>query len=172
MLKYSKGQKISLNLSLINNDGSPENNAIVNYKIYNESNTLILSGGPLIYNEQLGAYIDIINPSSDWTTQEEGLYFINWEINNVNEIFPNEATEELYIESYDEKLDKILGLVHQNILIDQPGYDRFGNLKSARVRIYKDSSSVGTNSNILATYKITSESTELGQFSYWKQVEI
>ena len=65
MLTYSKGHKISLNLTLINNDGSPEDEATVNYKIYNESNTLELSGNDVAYNSQLGSYIDVIDPSVD-----------------------------------------------------------------------------------------------------------
>jgi hypothetical protein len=65
MLSYSKGHKISLNLTLVNNDGSPEENATVNYKIYNESNTIELSGNNLPFNSQLGSYIDVIDPSID-----------------------------------------------------------------------------------------------------------
>jgi len=76
MLRYSKDHKISINLTLVNNDGSPEENATVNYKIYDDSNTLQLSGNSVTYNEQLGSYIDIIDPSTDWTTQEGGLYYI------------------------------------------------------------------------------------------------
>jgi uncharacterized protein YfaS (alpha-2-macroglobulin family) len=63
MLKYSKGQKVSLNLTLINNDGTPEDGATINYKIYNDSNTLEVSGNDITYNEQLGSYIDVIDPS-------------------------------------------------------------------------------------------------------------
>jgi hypothetical protein len=41
----------------------------------------------------------------------------------------------------------------------------------ARLRIYSDSSSVGTTMNVLATYQITAQTTGIGKFSYWKQVE-
>jgi len=69
-------------------------------------------------------------------------------------------------------LDKIMGLVHQNMYIDEPTYDNDGNLIGARVRIYRDSASIGTNANIIATYQITSNGIGPGKFSYWQQVEI
>jgi UDP-N-acetylglucosamine 2-epimerase len=71
----------------------------------------------------------------------------------------------LYIEKYDEKLNKILGLLHENMVIDQTQYDRYNNLISARVRIYSDSSSVGTTNNILSTYKISCNSSGQGTFT-------
>jgi hypothetical protein len=49
---------------LINNDGTPEENATVSYEIYNDTNTLELSGG-VAYNEILCSYIEVINPQSD-----------------------------------------------------------------------------------------------------------
>lgn len=70
------------------------------------------------------------------------------------------------------QLNKVLGLVHQNIYIDQPTYDTDGNLVGGRLRIYSDSASVGTNFNVIATYEITSDGMGPGKFTYWKQVEI
>ena len=67
---------------------------------------------------------------------------------------------------------KTLGLVHHNFYIDQTTYDDFGNMVSGRVRIYSDSASVGTNTNIIETYLITADATECGQFNYWTQVKI
>jgi hypothetical protein len=67
---------------------------------------------------------------------------------------------------------KTLGLVHHNIYIDQTQYDDYGNLTSARVRIYSDAASVGTTSNVIETYMITSDGTECGKFHYWGQVVI
>jgi hypothetical protein len=72
----------------------------------------------------------------------------------------------------DGALKKVLGLVHQNIYIDQPAYDGDGNLVGGRLRIYSDSASVGTNLNVLATYIITSGGDGAGKFTYWQQVEI
>jgi hypothetical protein len=65
MLKYSKGQEISLNLTLVDNNGQIEDSATVNYKIYNGSNTLELSGNNLSFNNQLNGYVDLIEPLVD-----------------------------------------------------------------------------------------------------------
>ena len=169
MLKYSKGQKISINLTLINNDGSPESNATVNYEIYDDTDTLHLSGNSVTYNSQLGSYIDIIDPSSEWPNQEEGVYYIKWEISNTTEDYPNVATEEMYIESYDDKLDRLLGLSHENTFIDQAVYDQYGNLETARLRIYSDPDSVGTDANVIAEYEIPANTTDIGRFDTWQQ---
>lgn len=169
MLKYSKGHKISLNLTLINNDGSPEANAEVKYELYDENSIIILSNNNLTYNEQLGSYIDVIDPTTQWSNQEEGIYYIKWYIDNTTEDYPNTAVEELYIELYDEKLDRILGLSHENTYIDEPEYDKYHNLKSARMRLYSDSLSVGSNNNVIAIYRITAVSDGLGKFLYWEQ---
>jgi|WetSurSiteA1Bulk_404760.scaffolds.fasta_scaffold00566_12 hypothetical protein len=65
---------------------------------------------------------------------------------------------------------RTLGLSHSNVFIDQTQYDSFGNLIGARVRIYEDALSVGTNVNIIETYKIEVDASELGKFNYWKQL--
>lgn len=67
---------------------------------------------------------------------------------------------------------KTLGLVHHNFHIDQADYDEHGNMIGARIRIYSDAASVGTNSNVIETYRIESDGTQCGQFTYWKQVKI
>jgi len=67
---------------------------------------------------------------------------------------------------------KTLGLLHENIYIDMPEYDADNNLVSARVRIYSDPSSIGTDNNVLSTYSITSPSDGPGKFKYWKQMEV
>ena len=67
-------------------------------------------------------------------------------------------------------LKRVLGLMHENIFIDQPVYDDDNNLESARVRIYSTAGSVGTDSNVLATYTITAPGSGPGKFLSWKQV--
>lgn len=169
MLTYSKGQKISLNLTLINNDSLPESNANISYKIYNSTNSLELSGNNIPFNEQLGSYIDVIDSENDWPSQEEGIYYILWEIKNVVEDYPEKVAEELYINDYNNKLDRILGLVHENMIIDNPIYDQYDNLKSARLRIYDDADNVGTENGIIGEYEIYAETNNVGKFSHWLQ---
>ena len=67
---------------------------------------------------------------------------------------------------------RTLGLVHHNMYIDEPVYDDVGNMISARVRIYSDAASVGTDTNVIETYLITADGTECGQFNYWQQTVV
>ena len=50
-------------------------------------------------------------------------------------------------------IQRILGLTQENHYIDNTIFET-GKLKSARIRIYSDSASVGTASNVIATYNI------------------
>jgi len=106
-------------------------------------------------NSQGTWYVDLTHP----------VYF-PWGKNDDPHIY-NADLSDIYI-----SVSKTLGLAKHNIYIDQPIYDEAGNLVSARVRTYTDSASVGTNSNVLETYRIESDGTECGQFSYWEQKEI
>ena len=94
---------------------------------------------------------------------------MKWEISGTTEDYPNEAVEELHIEKYDEKLDIIKGLVHENTYIDQAVYDKWDNLTSARMRIYSDAASVGTDNNVIGEYEIYANGTAVGKFSTWQQ---
>jgi hypothetical protein len=67
---------------------------------------------------------------------------------------------------------KTLGLVHHNFYIDDATYDDFGNMVSARVRIYNSASNVGTNAGVIETYRIEADAAACGQFTYWKQVKV
>ncbi len=56
------------------------------------------------------------------------------------------------------KLDRILGLTQENQYMDQTVYTTYQGIKlltSGRVRVYSDASSVGTGSNVIAVYNIT-----------------
>lgn len=91
--------------------------------------------------------------------------------------FPWGKTDDIYVEETDltgiyEIVIRTLGLSRHNVYIDEPTYDEHGNLVDARVRIYSDPASVGTINNVIDTYRITSDGTACGQFSYWKQVKI
>ena len=67
-------------------------------------------------------------------------------------------------------LQRIIGLVHENIYIDNPVYDGDNNLTSARVRIYSTPASVGTANNVIGTYTITAPGDGAGRFTSWSQV--
>jgi len=76
------------------------------------------------------------------------------------------------INEINNDLKRTLGLLHENIFIDNTIYDAHGNMQSARVRIYSDSASVGGDSNVIGTYTIASSSSETGKFNQWAQVKV
>jgi hypothetical protein len=71
-----------------------------------------------------------------------------------------------------DNLKRALGLIHENIYIDTPVYDEFNNLISARVRIYSNNTSVGSNNDIIGTYLISSDPSGRGKFNNWSQIKI
>lgn len=99
-----------------------------------------------------------------------------WYVNITNPVyFPWGKNDDVYVDDTDisgiyEVVRKTLGLVHHNFYIDETVYDEHGNLISSRVRIYSDAASVGTDSNVIESYLITSDTEECGKFNYWKQV--
>lgn len=95
----------------------------------------------------------IDNLSIDYTNLDSKIDILNIKCNEIS-----------------DDLKRVLGLVHENIFIDLPSYDDDSNLISARLRIYSNPLSVGTNNNILATYIIESDSNGPGKFTNWKQV--
>ncbi len=170
----NKGEDIGLTLQLIKSDGiNVEENATVTYRILDPTATVeLVSEQSTVFNDVTKSYIDTLVPSISWVDQEVGSYLIVWSVSGTDDDFSEIYTEDLQISIDETKIDKILGLVHQNILIDQTGYDKYGNLSTARVRIYSVSGSVGTDNNVIATYEITSVSTETGKFTTWIQKEV
>jgi len=69
-------------------------------------------------------------------------------------------------------LKRIVGLVHENIFIDNPTFDSDGNMTSARLRIYSDPTDVGTSTNVIGTYNISAPGNGPGKFTNWSQIRI
>jgi len=100
-------------------------------------------------------YVNVIHPS-----------YFPWGKNDDIQVYQGDITD------IHNNVIKTLGLVHHNFYIDQTQYDNYGNMISARVRIYSDKNSVGTDTNIIETYLITADGTECGKFNYWAQISI
>lgn len=66
----------------------------------------------------------------------------------------------------------VKGLSHENMSVDNTVYDADDNLIQARLRIYSNAASVGTNNNIIATYQFDATGDGAGKFSLWKQVRL
>jgi hypothetical protein len=85
------------------------------------------------------------------------------------------GTIKIYNENFDslgESQSLVLGLVHQNIYIDNTTYDINNNLVGARVRIYSNPSSVGTTNDVIGIYEIASISEGPGKFKTWRQIKL
>jgi len=161
-------------LQLVKSDGtSLETTATISYKIIDNSGTVeVVSSQTASYNSNTGSYTDTLIPSASWTNQEVGAYLIAWSIADTDDDFPEIMTEPLEIALDVTKVDRILGLVHENIYIDNTVFDAVDNLKSARLRIYENSADVGTSNGILASYNIRSDPDGPGRFVTWKQEKI
>ena len=63
------------------------------------------------------------------------------------------------LDTIGSSIARVLGLAQENYYLDQAIYNTYANkykcLAFGRIRIYSDSSSVGTSSNVVATYQIT-----------------
>jgi len=165
------GENLIPTLQLIKSDGySFETTATITYKILDASGTVeVVSSQSAVYNTNTGSYTDTLVPSASWPTQEVGAYLIAWSIADTDDDFPTIITEPLEIAIDKLKIDRILGLVHENMYIDQTVFDAEGNMISARLRIYENSANVGTATGVLAAYRITANSTGPGKFTSWKQ---
>ena len=171
----NQNENIGMTLQLIKSNGvNVEENATVTYRIFDDTGTLeLVSEQSAIFNDTTKSYINTLDPSVSWIGQEVGSYLIIWSVSNTDDDFNDTYTEDLQINIDKTKIDKILGLVHQNIVIDETEYDDRGNLVTARLRIYKDSASVGTNNNVIGTYEITADTNNIaGRFTTWRQIAI
>lgn len=168
------GENIIPTLQLVKSDGtSLETTATISYKIIDATGTVeVVSSQTAAYNSNTGSYTDTLIPSASWTTQEVGSYLISWSIADTDDDFPTIMTEPLEISLDVTKVDRILGLVHENMYIDNTVFDAVDNLKRARLRIYENSVDVGTNSGVLATYDIRSDPDGPGRFVTWKQEKV
>jgi hypothetical protein len=80
---------------------------------------------------------------------------ISGEISNVSSEISNISGE---ISSMATDVARLLGLTQENYYLDQTSYDTYNGIKlltSGRMRIYSNAGSVGTASDVLATYTIT-----------------
>lgn len=135
--------------------------------VYNPSNVEVsLSVETGIIELGNGSYKYIFTPNA------EGMWYV---VITHPTYFPWGKTDDVQVFSGDlsdiyESVIKTLGLGHHNVYIDDTTYDNYGNLVSARVRIYSNAASVGTSLNIIETYRLEADGTQCGQFNYFKQV--
>jgi len=172
-MKVNKDENIIMTLQLVKSDGvSVEEDATVAYKILDHTATVeVVSEQSTTFNDTTKSYLNTLNPSASWTTQDVGSYIVVWSVSGTDDDFNDTYTDNLEVGIDKKKIDRILALVHENIYIDNTQFDTDDNLFSSRLRIYENSVDVGTDSGVIATYQITAVTTGPGKFSSWKQVK-
>ncbi len=75
------------------------------------------------------------------------------------------------IDTIGSKIDRILGLVQENYYLDEIVNNDDNNMISGRIRIYSNSTSVGTNSDIISTYNITADWTGT-KMNWYKVIKV
>lgn len=118
---------------------------------------------------------EIINEITEVSTKIDSLSASNqnnFDIvnNNISEVNTNVLAVSASLVDVSNDIKRLLGLVHENIFIDNPVYSSDGDLTSARLRIYSNPASVGTTNDVIGTYQITAPTSAPGQFTSWKQV--
>jgi len=171
MVLGTTGSKVYENFTVVDSDnnlvtGIPPSAFTVD--LYNPSGFEV-SGSITVTITELGAG----HYQSDFTPTSAGTWYLTV---YHPYYFPWGKSDDILVYKSDfnlisDDLEKVLGLVHSNIYIDNPVYDGDGNLTGARIRIYSTSGSVGTNSDVIATYQITAPGDGPGRFTSWKQVE-
>jgi hypothetical protein len=95
---------------------------------------------------------------------------IVWDAQQTDHIISGSFGE--LLQQTSDYLKRVLGLVHENIYIDNPNYDSDNNLVNARVRLYSVPGSIGTDNDVIGSYLISSEGAGPGKFTNWSQIKI
>ena len=113
-------------------------------EIYNGSNVSFTELGD-------GHYYASFTPNKvgNWMLVVYHSTYFSWGKSNSIQVFNND------FDSISTILTRILGLTQENYFVDNTIYDTEGNMTSSRIRIYDDSVSVGSGSNIMATYSVS-----------------
>ncbi len=101
----------------------------------------------------------------NWTPNIEGVYTVVGRF-FLDALFTIDASYERVIEQIEVSslkawIARTLGLLHENVVIDNQGYDSNGNLTLARIRTYtnKADALAAGPSGILRTYEVTASYT-------------
>jgi len=133
-----------------------------NAYLFDPSNNEIDSTNVIFIELGHGHYraVFIPNQVGNWLLAVYHSVYFPWGKTNTIQVFSND------FDSINIMLQKILGLVQENFLMDNTIYDDNGNMISARIRTYSNSNSVGTDNDILETYNISTTYTDNQLTSY------
>lgn len=134
----------------------------INYNYQHEYIVTIDGGIELTGAERWNAF------ASDNSRNEIGKIVWNAKIADHQELGSFGKT----VQTISDDIKRTLGLLHENIYIDNPIYDINNNLINARVRIYSNSLSVGTDNDVIGSYFISSNGDGSGKFTHWSQIKL
>lgn len=107
----------------------------------------------------------IPNQVGNWLLVAYHHSYFPWGKSNIIQVFAND------FDSVASMLQRVLGLVQENFSVDQAIYDGDNNLTSSRVRTYSDSSSIGSDNNVIATYQMTATYSE-SKMTFYKMEKL
>ena len=95
-MEILRGVDAPVVLNLLKFDSTYESGATVSYVIYDSSGVTVVAEQTTAYNATFDGYLDTLDVSADWASQEEGNYILLWKISGVS-LFPAIITEELSV---------------------------------------------------------------------------
>ena len=158
--------------------GTTAENKTITFKILDSDGTVLTDWSDGIVDGDDDTYIT----SGDVVELGEGEYGLSFEFrtaftgfirikaveSGVDDLIASEPIT--VVSNYLSDIKRLLGLNYENVYIDTPVYDAYNNLTSARMRAYSVAASVGTDSNVIATYTITAVASGVNRFTTCRQV--
>lgn len=160
----------TISYKLISHDGTVNKPQTTN-GVFEVQNNSGIYGANIDFDENWNGII-LWNDDSDLFASEEYNYMLEDTTALIDLTIQEIERDGGLLDTVSDDLKRVLGLLHENIFIDLPTYSDDCNLIGARVRIYSDAESVGTNNNVIGTYAISSSDDGPGKFSTWKQEKI
>jgi hypothetical protein len=137
------------------------------YNIWDDTGTEVSASVPVTITELgFGSYRSSFTPNAtgDWYLIVYHNTYFPWGKADTIQVFTNTFDSIVPI------LQRILGLVQENFYIDQTTFNEFGCMISGRIRIYNNSTNVGTDFGVRETYCIDATYDDEGRMTSYKVV--
>ena len=124
------------------------------YHLFDPDNVEVSSTVPVtIVEEGFGRYRAYFTPNKigTWILVIYHAKYCPWGKDGTFQIYNNS------VDTLTFNFERILGLVQENFHMDQQSYNDYGLMTAARIRIYSNAASVGTDSNVIATYQVLAD---------------
>jgi len=160
MILGKVGQPINEDFTVIDNGNNLVtglNNLSFTRKLYDSSGNDVTSSISVVITELgNGNYRAAFSPSSIgiWYLAIYHDTYFPWGKSDTIQVFNND------FDTMEAILTRIVGLTQENHYIDNTSYDGEDNLTSCRIRLYDDSTKVGSDSNVTSTYLVTAGYTD------------